>query len=71
MPPTIGDYHGTVIEDAKKEINSTPDDRVLGMDATEWIDYLTRKWGRAEIELGESRDVGMSETHLTRRPRQR
>jgi hypothetical protein len=61
MPPTIGDYHRVVIEDAKKDINSTPDDRVLGMDATEWTDYLMRKWGMSEIEIDESRDVGMSE----------
>jgi hypothetical protein len=45
MPPTIGDYYRAAIHGAKKEIESTSDDRVIGMDAEEWIEYLTGKWG--------------------------
>lgn len=40
MPPTIGGYYRAAIDGAKKEIESTSDDRVIGMDAEEWIEYL-------------------------------
>ena len=62
MPPTIGDYYRSAVGHARKEIESTPDDRVLGMDTDEWIAYLTRKWGMFEIVIDESREVRMSET---------
>jgi hypothetical protein len=30
-PPTIDDYYRSVVEEAKKEINATADDQVLGV----------------------------------------
>ena len=38
MPPTIGNYYRSAIEDLKAEIESTSDDRVIGMNPDEWTD---------------------------------
>lgn len=62
MWPTIGDYYRAAIEGAKKEIEATPDERVLGMDPEEWINYLIAKWGMTPIVLDGSRVVEMDET---------
>ena len=44
MPPTIGDYFRNAIEKLQEEIQKTADDRVIGMNADEWVDYLVKKW---------------------------
>ena len=61
MRPTISHYYRSAIESAKKEVESTPDDRVLGMDGEEWVEYLTQKHGMFEISLDDSRPEEMSE----------
>lgn len=45
MPPPIGDYYRAVIEQVKAEIESSADDRVLGMNPDEWVDHLVSKFG--------------------------
>jgi len=37
---TISNYFAAIVEDAKKEIHSTPDDRVIGMQQDDWLNYL-------------------------------
>lgn len=61
MPPTIGDYYRAAVDRAQAEIESTPDDKAIGMDPSEWIEYLIGKWGMLEIALDETRQVEMSE----------
>lgn len=60
LPPSIADYYRAAIEAAKKEVESTPDDRVLGVDQGEWANYLTQKYGMVEIGIVES-DVTTTE----------
>lgn len=69
MPPTIGDYFRAAIDGAQNEINSAADDRVLGLDLEQWIDYLMAKWGMVTIEFDESRQVEMVETEREYRQR--
>ena len=66
MPPTISDYYRQAIEKLKVEIDATPDDRVIGMNPDEWVDYLVNKWGMVPIVLDESRQEGMSEVQSER-----
>jgi hypothetical protein len=61
MPPTIGDYYRQAIEKLQAEIQATPDDRVIGVNPDEWVDYLVQKWGMVPIVLDESRQVEMCE----------
>jgi hypothetical protein len=60
-PPTIDDYYRSVVEEAKKEINSTADDRVLGTPENDWLDYLETKFGMSPIALDSSRQLEMVE----------
>lgn len=69
MPPTIGDYYRAAIDGAQKDVDATPDDRVIGLALEEWIDYLCAKWGMTAIVLDESRDVEMSEVEREYRQR--
>lgn len=69
MPPTISDYYRAALEDVKKEVGSTPDDRVIGMEPEEWINYLVQKWGMEEIVLDDSREAGMTEVESEHRLR--
>lgn len=69
MPPTISDYYRVAIDGAQKEVDTTPDDRVIGLALEEWIDYLCAKWGMATIVLDESRDVEMTEVEREYRQR--
>jgi hypothetical protein len=69
MPPTIGDYYRVAIDGAQREVDTTPDERVIGFTLEEWIDYLCAKWGMAAIVLDESRDVEMSEVEREYRQR--
>ena len=69
MLPTIGDYFRAAIDGVQEEVNSTADDRVLGVDVEQWIDYLTAKWGMDTIVLDDSRQVEMVETEREYRQR--
>jgi hypothetical protein len=69
MPPTIGQYYSQAIEGLKAEIESTPDDRAIGMNPDEWVEYLVTKWGMVPIVLDESRQEEMSEVTSERRLR--
>ena len=69
MPPTIGDYYRVAIDGMKKEVDSTADDRVLGIDPEQWIDYVLAKWGMDTIVLDESRQVEMVEVEQEFRQR--
>lgn len=69
MPPTIGDYYRAAIDGVQKEVDSTADDRVIGLAPEEWIDYLFAKWGMAEIVLDASREAEMSEVEREFRQR--
>lgn len=60
-PPTISNYYRSVIDQLEKEVDSTSDDRVVGMNPDEWVDYLVNKWGMEPIVLDESRSVGLVE----------
>jgi hypothetical protein len=66
IPPTISAYYRSVIDELQKDVESTPDDRVLGMNPDEWIDYLVSKWGMESIVLDDARDVQMSEVEQER-----
>jgi hypothetical protein len=65
-PPTVSDYYRNAIESLKAEIEKTPDDRVIGMNLEEWVDYLVRKYGMVPIVLDESRQEGMAEIQSER-----
>src|SRR5688572_28834630 len=65
-PPTISDYYRNAIKSLEAEIEKTPDDRVIGMNPEEWVDYLVRKYGMVPIVLDESRQEGMSELQSER-----
>jgi hypothetical protein len=60
-PPTISLYYRAALDEAAKVIESTPDDRVIGMDPSEWKTYLIAKYGLSEIVLDSSRDVALQE----------
>lgn len=66
MPPTISAYYRSVIEELQKEVVSTPDDKVIGMNPDEWVDYLVSKWGMEPIVLDDSRSVQMTEVESER-----
>lgn len=61
LSATIADYYRAAIEHLKAEVESTPDDRILGMDLNEWVDYLIAKFGMKEIVLDNSRTVRLIE----------
>ena len=60
-PTTIDSYYGVLVEEAKKEINSTSDDRVLGTSENEWVEYLEAKFGMSPIAIDPSRQIEMVE----------
>src|SRR5215831_16315793 len=62
MHPTIGDYYRSALEQLKKEIENTADERVIGMDPADWVQYLIRKHGMEEIVLDGEREPRMEET---------
>jgi hypothetical protein len=66
MPPTISAYYRTVIEELTKEVESTPDAKVIGMNPDEWVGYLVAKWGMEPIVLDDSRGVEMTEVESQR-----
>jgi hypothetical protein len=66
MPPTIGDYYRSAITDLEGEIQKTADDRVIGMNPDEWVDYLVKKWGMAPIQLDDERGHEMAEVETQR-----
>ena len=55
MPVTISDYFRAVVDQIKGEIDATPDDRVLGMQLDDWVDYLVAKNRMEPIELDTNR----------------
>lgn len=66
MPPTIGDYYRSVLEKMKEEVESTPDDRVLGMTEEDWVGYFDQKYGMEEIVLDDTREVALVEVERQR-----
>src|SRR5688500_17288296 len=56
FPPTIGDYYRVALDDLKKEVEATSDDKVLRMSLDAWIAYLERKYGMADIVLDSTRE---------------
>lgn len=54
MTPTINDYHRAVIQALREEVDSTPDDRVLGMAPDAWVEYFVAKYGMEPIVIDES-----------------
>jgi hypothetical protein len=62
VPVTISQYYSSVTDGARKEIESTADDRVLGMDPSDWVDYLVSKSGMSPIVLDDSREDQMVES---------
>lgn len=66
MPPTISAYYRATIEELKAEVESTSDDRVLGMDLDEWVNYLVEKFRMEEIVLDDSRTDQMFEVEQER-----
>ena len=44
LPPRIADYYRWALDAMNVEIDSTPDDHVLGMDLAKWIEYLLEKF---------------------------
>jgi len=66
MPPTIAEYYRRAVEELKAEIESTKDDRVIGMPEDEWVNYLVAKWGMVAIQLDDSRGPEMVEVETER-----
>lgn len=66
MSPTISDYYRAATDALTTEVDSTPDDRVLGTDLDEWVNYLVEKFGMEEITLDDSRSDQMVETEVER-----
>jgi hypothetical protein len=66
MPPTIGDYYRSAIEKLKEEVESTPDDRVLGMIEEDWVGYLDQKYGMDAIVFDETREASLVEVERQR-----
>lgn len=69
MHATINDYYRGAINEAKKEIQDAPDASVLGMNSTDWLDYLEAKWGMRPIEFDTSRDRRLVEVEEELRAR--
>ena len=65
-PPTISDHYRAALEQAKQELDSTSDDRVLGMDPDKWVDYLVEKFAMTAIELDEARASQLFEEEIER-----
>lgn len=66
MPPTISDYYRAAIEELRKEVDTTPDDKVIGMNPDEWVDYLVNKYEMEPIILDDSRGPQMEEVESER-----
>jgi hypothetical protein len=66
MIPTIGDYHRAVMQRLKEEVDSTPDDQVIGMSPDDWVEYLVKKYGMEPIVLDESREHQLVEVEQER-----
>ena len=50
IPPTIADYYRAALEELREEVQSTTDDRAIGMDTERWVRYLVAKYGMEPIE---------------------
>jgi hypothetical protein len=61
MPPTISDYYRAALEELKQQVESTPDEQVLGMDPEEWLNYLVTKFGMEPIAIDDARQDQMVE----------
>jgi hypothetical protein len=61
---TVSDYYRAALAELTTVVESTPDDRVLGMNEGEWIDYLVRKYTMQTIEFDASRSAEMTETEV-------
>jgi hypothetical protein len=66
MMPTIGDYYRAAIQRLKEEVDSTPDDKVTGMNPDDWVEYLVNKYGMQPIVLDESREHRLVEVEQKR-----
>lgn len=47
---TISDYYWDALQAVRGEVESTADDRAIGMDADEWVQYLIKKYGMEPVE---------------------
>jgi hypothetical protein len=63
-PPTISNYYHAALEDLRSKVESTPDDKVLGMDLDEWIQYLVQTHAMEPIQIDESRAEAMVEEEV-------
>jgi len=50
MFPSIGDYYRLAMDGIRKEVREASDARALGLDATEWVDHLVRKYEMEPIK---------------------
>jgi hypothetical protein len=66
MPPTISAYYQAALEELQKEVEATTDDRVIGMNADEWIGYLVNKYQMEPIVMDASRGPQMEEVESER-----
>jgi hypothetical protein len=69
MMSTIGDYHRAAIQGLKEEVDSTADDKVIGMNTDDWVEYLLKKYGMQPIVLDDSREnrlVEVERSHTLR-----
>src|SRR6266481_3422717 len=64
LQPTISDYYRTALQHAMEEVESTPDDRLLGVDPDEWVDYLLAKFAMEPIAFDDARSQRMSEIEV-------
>jgi len=54
LPPRIADYYRAALDAMKAEIDSTPDDHVLGMDPAKCIEYVLEKYGMIEVVFNDA-----------------
>ncbi|TAJ79517.1 hypothetical protein EPO44_19270 [bacterium] len=63
FPPTIADYYRKALEGVRQEVQSTPDDRAIGTDIDEWVQYLVTKYAMEPIDA----DLGAMKMEETTR----
>lgn len=61
LPPSIADYYRLAKDKLRQEVESTPDENVIGLDESEWVEYLVQKYGMELIQMDETRQERMVE----------
>src|SRR5207249_1601458 len=55
--PGVSDYYRAALEEARREVEATPDDRVIAIDTEEWVEHLIARHALAPLEPDTASDA--------------